>query len=466
MIKHTLWILLFFGSSINAQQARIDSILTTCQQNGFFNGVALVVDDGEIILHKGYGFKSPNNQKKISKSDRFYIGSITKQFASMLALQLCRDQKLDLNSSIKKYIPELNHARYDSITVYHLMTHTSGIPSFQLFKEFSASVSYTEKEMMEMMNRPTHFIAGTKYEYSNSGYYLLGIIIERVSQQSFGELLQQNILQPVKMKNTGFDTTWLNKKVAKGFWRTPTGYQPMPEYSLNTLYTSGGMYSTAHDLYRWDQALYTNLLLPDSLKTIYFSRFKGDYACGWRVHKGLNDNGQYFERHQHGGIIKGYHSFILRRIPQRQTVILLDNFYNQEIQAIKNSIWSVLEGSGGWIPKQNLSNLFYSKAELEDLGQLIDDITMNLSRYEDKYYFEEYDINTVGYRFMDAGQLQKARMVLEFNRSFYPKSWNVYDSLGEVYLKLGQKEKAKKMYQKSLDLNPKNTSATQALEKL
>ena len=115
----------------------------------------------------------------------------------------------------------------------------------------------------------------------------------------------------------------------------------MPNYSLSSLFSTGGLYSTCSDLFKWNQALYTNVLLSDSSKNTLFNPVQNDYACGWFVKKGLDENGEYYERHFHGGWIKGYHAFILRRIPSQQVIILLDNSYSQAIQTIKNRIKTI-----------------------------------------------------------------------------------------------------------------------------
>ena len=219
------------------------------------------------------------------------------------------------------------------------------------------------------------------------------------------------------------------------------------------------------DLYKWNEALYSDRLLGDSLKYIMFTPNQGDYASGWRVFRGIEDE-VYYERHQHGGTIQGYHTFILRRIPQQQTVIVLDNFYNSEVQSIKNSIWSILEGREGWIPKSMLSSLLYKRIVEGKLTKSLEDILANKSTYEYDYNFEEYNINTVGYRLMELNRLDEAKQIFEFNLALFPGSWNVYDSLGEVYFRIGRLGDASEMYQQSLRLNPKNESATNAIRSI
>lgn len=444
---------------------RIGEILEACHASGVFNGVALVADGGKVILHKAYGNADESTRRPLELDDRFYIGSITKQFVALLVLRMQEQGKLSVDDPLSRYVPEFTKGDYSDVTLYHLLTHSSGIPNYTARSDFDAAVPYTEAEMLDFIVQPLEFRAGTRFAYSNSGYYLLGRVLEQVSGMSFGEMLEQEICGPLGMKGTGFSRKWLGERVAKGHWRTVEEEMgPMPDYALETLLSSGGMYSTAADLFTWNEALYGNELLSEASKELLFTPFQGDYACGWRVHKGYDESGERFERHQHGGMIKGYHSFILRRIPPRQCVILLDNNFNQEIQGIKNSIWSVLIGKNGWVPKPKLSNFLFEACANSGLGVALDAVDMNPTLFEERFEIEEYDVNTVGYRLMAAERYEEAELVLQWNRKHYPGAWNVYDSLGELYLKMGDEEEAERMYERSLELNPQNESAVRALE--
>ena len=331
---------------------------------------------------------------------------------------------------------------------------------------FDPAEDYAEREFLELIREPLRFAPGTDWSYSNTGYFLLGIIAERATGQLYGNLLDRYVFDPLGMEQTGYDTAWISEQVAHGFWRTVDGIAPMPTYAMSTLFSTGGMYSTAWDLHLWDQALHTDRLLSDSLKAIYFQPVKNHYACGWYVKRGVDPDGEAFERHFHGGWIKGYHAFILRRIPPKQVVILLDNTYSQEIQTIKNRIWSALieEKVGDIKPK--LSNALFAACGRRGLYQLVDSLNYFPGQFEDQYTFEEYDINTVGYRLMDAGRYLEAEAVLLFNMERYPDSWNVYDSFGELMLRQNHLKRAEHLYKRSLELNPDNGSATAALEEI
>lgn len=174
-----LCILISFCSLITIGQTKdksevIDSLLQDSYENGIFNGVALVADEGEVILHKAYGFSDREAEVKLELSDRFYIGSLTKQFTAVLILQLQEQGFLDITSPLSAYIPEFNNEIYGDITIHQLLTHTSGLNNYTSYPEFDSSKDYTEREMIKLIKTTLLFEPGTKWNYSNSGFYTIG----------------------------------------------------------------------------------------------------------------------------------------------------------------------------------------------------------------------------------------------------------------------------------------------------
>ncbi len=443
---------------------RIDSLLSSCQASGLFNGVGLVVDEGKVIFRKAYGYTNPDTLHLLQPDDVFCIASITKQFTAFLILRMQEEGLLNIYDPITQYLKEFASPAYEKVTIYHLLTHTSGLPNYTALPDFDQAVDYSEEEMFLLMKKPLQFEAGSKYDYSNSGYFLLGKILERVSGLSFADLLDKEVFAPLQMTRSSVKDTWPETGIAQGYWRTIDGMAPMPGYSCKTLFSTGGIFSTVDDLLKWEQALYDETFLSKELREIMFTPYKNDYGCGWYVRKGYHNDGSYYERHLHGGMIKGYHCFIFRRIPQKQTIILFDNNHNQEIQEIKNSIWRILEDGPTLIPQPKLSNLLFQASSENHLLVVIDSIRSSPNSFREVYEFEEYDINTVGYRLMEAERYEEAEAVMKFNIHLFPEAWNVYDSIGELYFARGLWEEGKEMYEKSLELNPMNGSAREALE--
>ena len=166
LVSHGLW--------AQEKQQRIDSLLNALHAQGLFNGVALVSDSGEVILHQAYGVADRADERPLSLTDRFYIGSLTKQFTAVLILQLYEDGLLGIHQPVSSYLLEFKETDIAKCTVHQLLTHTSGMGNYTADPNFDKAKDYSEKEMFEFIDGQLLFEPGTDWSYSNSGYYLVG----------------------------------------------------------------------------------------------------------------------------------------------------------------------------------------------------------------------------------------------------------------------------------------------------
>jgi CubicO group peptidase (beta-lactamase class C family) len=298
-----------------AMAQRTDSINKSVEVNKLFEGITnkpfpgasvIVIHHGEILLSKGYGFANIEKRKPNTPLTVFRLGSITKQFTAVAILQLYDKQMLQLNDFVEKYFPGTLNG--NKITIKNLLTHTSGI--------------------MESPDAELAFTPGAQISYSNSGYNLLGKIIEKVSGMSYEKYLQENIFQPLGMANTGYEHPDIKvKNCASGYKINDNGsYADIGESDVSGAYSAGALYSTAEDMYRWDQALYTEKLVKASSLNQAFSQANlndgstAKYGFGWMVSqwRGLKEVG-------HGGDVSGFNSFIARFPDEQFTVIVLSN---------------------------------------------------------------------------------------------------------------------------------------------
>ena len=239
-----------FGQSKTKQ---LDDLLNKYTQYGQFNGSVLVADQGKIIYKKGFGMANMEWDIPNAPDTKHRLGSITKQFTAMLIMQLVADGKLDLQSPVSKYLPDYSHVNGDKITIHQLLNHTSGTPNYtsfpKFFKEMSRN-SYTPTEMLETFADSTlNFTPGERFAYSNSGYILLGAIIEKVTGKSYEKVLQEKIFDPLKMKDTGYDHhNAILKKRATGYEMKGSLPENSPYIDMSTPYAAGSMYSTVEDL--------------------------------------------------------------------------------------------------------------------------------------------------------------------------------------------------------------------------
>lgn len=324
-------VLLLFGQS---EDKIIDSLINDYYHSGEFNGSILIAKNGETILKKGYGFanfewSNPNNPKT-----KFYIGSLTKQFTSMLIMQLVEEQKLDLNTKISNYIPTFNKSIADSITIFHLLTHTSGLMDYtsEEFWRDSVKLFHTRDYILDnYCGKGLKFVPGTQFDYSNAGYFLLGVIIERTTGKNFEDVLRERILNPLGMKNTGmFNPSKIVSKSSTGYLKANDVLQRAPYLDLRNVFSAGGMYSTVEDLFLWDKALYSEPLISSKNKELLFKAYLNNYGLGWGIldYK-LENSEKNIHVVTHKGAVKGYKSILFRITNNQHTIILLDNTYSK-----------------------------------------------------------------------------------------------------------------------------------------
>ena len=280
--------------------------LFECTTSKPFPGASvIVIHHGKILLNKGYGFANIKQSEPNTPLTVFRLGSVTKQFTAMAILQLYDKQMLQINDYVEKYFPGTLNG--NKITIKNLLTHTSGIT--------------------ESLNTDLAFTPGTQISYSNAGYNLLGKIIEKVSGMSYEEYLLQNIFQPLGMKNTGYEhSSTKTRNRATGYISDNGSYTDIGESDVSGAFSAGALYSTAEDMYKWDQALYTEKLVKTATLNQAFSQATlkdGStikYGFGWMVNqwRGLKEVG-------HGGDITGFNSYIARYPDEQFTVIVLSN---------------------------------------------------------------------------------------------------------------------------------------------
>lgn len=252
--------------------AQMDAYLQHLTETGVLSGSVLVAQHG-MVFSKGYALADRDAHIPNTPETRFRIGSVTKQFTAMAILILQESGKLHVQDALCQYISQCPH-NWQSIKLYHLLTHSSGIPDYTNFPDFA--VTWTEPTTPEQLiarfkDMPLDFAPGSRFRYSNSGYVLLGYIIERVSGESYATFLQQHIFTPLGMHNTGYDVT--NPTLPQHATGYYSGYVQPEAYDMSVLYAAGALYSTVEDLYVWDQTLARHTLVSqqslDAMFTVH-----------------------------------------------------------------------------------------------------------------------------------------------------------------------------------------------------
>ena len=477
----TLWILCLllclawpvgFAAS-DDKTAQIEALMAKYVALKQFNGSILVAQNSQILFQKGYGLAEMEWGIPNAPDTKFRLGSISKQFTSFLILQLVQEGKITLDANVADVLPYYRKDTGSKITIRQLLTHTSGLPNY------TARPDYRDKLMRNPFgvedfvkgycSGDLEFEPGTKFNYSNSGYFVLGAVIEQLTGKPYEQVLKERILDPVGMKDTGYDhSDVILMKRAAGYEKTPGGYVNTPYVDMSLPYAAGALYSTVGDLYLWDQALYSDRLLPAELKRQMFTPGLGNYAFGWSVRQ-LPMGPEKTNRTvtAHGGGINGFSTLISRVTEDRNLVVLLDNTAGgQFLQPITNGVFDILYGRVPPNPKKSLSEVLGPICASQGLEAAIARYREIKDREADAYDLREAELNMLGYTLLGQKKFEDAIAVFKLNLEAFPESANCYDSLAEGYMAAGQKELAIKNYAKSLELNPANRGAVEQLNKL
>ncbi len=313
-----------------------------------FMGTVLVAQDGKVLLDKGYGFANLEWQVPNTPTTKFRLGSLTKQFTAASILMLEERGKLKIEDPVKKYMPDAP-AAWDKITIFHVLTHTSGIPSFTGFPDYESheAQAMTPEKLVEWFrDKPLEFEPGTKWNYSNSGYVLLGYLIEKISGQSYSDFLQQNIFTPLGMKDSGYDSnSAIIAHRAAGYAPGKSGPVNAGFVHMSIPFSAGALYSTTEDLLRWEQGLFGGKVLKAESLAKMTTPFKQDYAFGLGV---STNNGHKMIAHDGG--IQGFNTFLAYFPDDKLVVAVLANLNGPFADQIARNLAKVAHGEKVALP--------------------------------------------------------------------------------------------------------------------
>ncbi|MFN3939855.1 MAG: serine hydrolase, partial [Chitinophagales bacterium] len=329
--------------------------------------VVLVAQNGIPVYRKAFGMASLELAVPLKEDHVFAIGSMTKQFTGVCILQLAQEGKLHLQDNINKYLPDYNtHGR--KITIEHLLTHTSGIPGFTELDTFASILNkdVTPPELLALFQEEELlFEPGSDWSYSNSGYNVAGVIIEKVSGMKYEDYLQKKIFDPLHMTST---TTGSKNKIiprmVNGYSPGAASYSPAREFSWTWPFAAGMIVSNVDDLLKWDEALYTNKILNEEYRKIAFQNYvlstgdSANYGYGWAI-------GNFEDKKiiRHGGAIDGFLSDAMRIPSAHLYIAILTNNTKQSPVDITNEIANTLLNLG-----INASETALNKKEMEDFA--------------------------------------------------------------------------------------------------
>lgn len=326
-----------------AEDARVDAFVRAQMTARHIPGLTLaVVKHGEVVLQRGYGLANVEHDVPAGVATMYQLASVTKQFTATAVMMLVEDGRLSLETPLRAVLPDMP-AAWGSVTIAQLLTHTSGIPSYTSAPAFAGTgrKDYTPTELIALVkDLPMDFAPGARWRYNNSGYVLLGLIIEKVSGQPWGRFLESRIFQPTGMATARVnDLSVVVPHRAQGYAWTGTALRNGDYVSPTQPYAAGALLVSVRDLIAWDRALSTRpLLSPASLAAMYAPVALADgtthpYGFGWDV-------GPYRTRprHGHSGGIPGFSTYYGRFVDDEVSVIVLANEGGGGAERIANGV--------------------------------------------------------------------------------------------------------------------------------
>ncbi len=451
-----------------AVEIKIDQYLAKAVTNGFA-GAVLVAKGGEIIFNNAYGLANKEDNIKNTTHTIYDIGSVTKQFTAAAILKLVELNKLKVTDPLNTFFKGLPIDK-ENISIHQLLTHTGGfihnigagdfdhIPTDKFFSELFATA---------LINKP-----GTKFEYSNSGYSILARIIELVSGEDYESFLNTYLFLPAGMKKTGYlIPDWNPDLYASGYRENVINIGSMAkryhrEAKISwVLKGNGGFNSTLGDMYKWYNALKTNKVLSKELTKVlttpYILEYEGGtsyYAYGWAIFK-TDRKTKRVTHNGSNGIF--FHDFIW--LPEEDVVVIyFTNAFTQQIMDVARYIEEMIfDTSYNPRPIVEDTSTAILKYALAYDGNL-DELSLKMKNTFNNKIKHSWYLNHLGYYFIEEDQIDKATAIFKLNVTLFPNESNLWDSLGESYLKSMNKQKAIDAYKKALELDPNYGNAMQA----
>lgn len=454
----------------SAPAGTIDALLQRYHQAGQLDGVLLVVDGGKTVYRGAFGLANRELDVPNTVGTRFRIGSITKAFTATLVLQLVDRGRLNLHGTVREYLPDYSGPNGDRITLEQLLTHTAGLRDSgdfprrgNNFPAIAAKINGGFVDIGEYVKLIAEyqplFEPGSDFRYSNDGYVLLGAILERVTGKRYAQLLDELILIPLGMKNSGMaDRAPLLHGRASGYDHYLDGDENAPPVAV---LPNGGMYSTVDDLLLFLRAVTTNGLLSQRSRELMFSKTPHIVAYGWKI---IDDAGG--RTVVADGLVPGFTALAIVARGGDRIIVLLTNtrLVTPKIGDIVTGVVNVLDGKPAAPPHHSGAEAVLATVRRQGVDAAL--AHYRTLRGDAAYAFDEGELNAAGYLLLGERSTAAAIAILRIATEAYPNSANAFDSLGEAYLAAGDKPAAIAAYTRSLELDPANTNARDVLQRL
>jgi len=461
------------------KSALLDELFTKYHRFENFEGAVLVAENGKVLYKNAFGLANREWEIPNSTDTKFSLASISKQFTAALVLLLAEEGKIHLDSSLSHYYPNYRADVGQKVTIHQLLTHTSGIPNYTSLPDVwsdSLVIRYATDELVKKFgSMDLEFEPGSQYQYNNTGYFLLSVIIEKVTGQPFEQVLQEKILTPLAMHNTGIDDrSTIIKQRAQGYIRNLEGFMNASPMYMKNLQGVGNMYATVEDLFRWNQALYGGeILATKSLRLMtqahapenngWIPPFSSSYGYGLGVASITSEKDDFpaLQMYFHSGHISGFSGFMGYFPKDGHTIILLSNLggvstarMNEITQEAKHILYDLPYE----MPQRDLASALLKVVQEEGTEAAIEKFHYLVDAFPYDYTDTEKDLNKLASDLFTLKQTDAAFRILELN-AIVNSGWETNLQLAKAAHALENPVEATQYYKKAQSLNPGKTSA-------
>ena len=455
---------------------RIENLLQQYAALGQFNGSALVAKDGTIIHSRGYGLAAIEWDVSNAPDSRFRIGSISKSFTATLIAKFIAAGDISLQSRVSDLLPYYRKDVGDVVTIQHLLTHTDGLPNYTAEADFWSSyendLPYETQRFIETYcSGDLQFQPGSQYRYGNSGYSLLGAIVEQLTGEPFEIVLEREVFAPMGMRDTSVERS------GQILARRAVGYRPAvgrlePAPALHKpLFAAGDVVSSTEDLYRFDRALRSGTVVSNESYQLLFHDRPGaqanTFAFGWSV-GGLELPSELgLSPYQlTNGQVNGFHAALLRLPEEDVFVVLLSNHGETNLFAMLSGVIDALYGQEPDEPTPRRRDRFMQLLETGSFDEAADFYRTQREEAPGDFLFRPYPLTILGMQLLRAGDNKTAIGVFELNLETHDSDTRSLEALSEAYLRVGDVVNARATAERALALAPGNESIARLLERI
>lgn len=434
----------------------IDTYISACFDRELVNGTVLVAVKGNVIYKKAFGLANADWDIPNTIDTKFYLYTLTQQFTAALVLKLVEEGKIKLDGKITDYLPEYREDTGKKVTIHHLLTHTHGLQDLE-YTDLPLINMFTVPQFVQrFLSRDQEFEPGEQFKFSTfTGYTLLAVIIEKVTGKTYEQVLNEKILGPLKMENSGFiHHDALLKKRASAY-RASLDERRTEFFEFRCNGTTS-MYSTVDDLFLWDRALTGSTLFSEKTKELMFkahvaSSQSGSTGYGWNEVNLISDKIKKRVVWQTGsGFTAVWHV-----TNDDIVVIFLNNKVSSKLIEMCIGITNILYNRPGILPKRSFVNAINKIVAAKGVQAAIQRYNELRKTQPDEYNFEESELNILGNYLISANKIAEAIEILKLNLNYYPQSWYIYARLGEALVRGNDVETAIQCFETAIKLMPR-----------